>query len=175
MGVFDFLGTILSGGAGGIVGAIGAIAQKGMELKLKDKEIEEKKIDNTQALALRDKDLTQARFEAESQLKIHQVDADSLAVVNDLKSLSESVAADRATYGDSKSGRFVDFIRGMARPVLTTWGAAITTYITYESYTRQPVVLSQEQVMNVLNSVMFLSALAISWWFGARPPSKRGA
>lgn len=157
MGFLD----ILTGGLGGIVGAAGAIGKGILDLKLEG-------VRNEHALRMREKDLEQARFEAESQLKIHQVDADSAAVTADLAALKESVAADKATYGI----KFVDGVRGLVRPVLTAWSAALLTYVTWKAFLLSHVV-TPAQADNYISSSLFVASLAVSWWFGSRPQQKR--
>lgn len=170
MGFFDAIGSVLTGGLGGIVGAAGAIAGKIVDLKIKDKELEGLKLTNEFQLALRDKDMAQAKLEAESKLEIQKIDADTQAVTADLASLQSAVAADKAAYGDSWSGRVVDFVRGMVRPVITAWSAALVSYVTWQAFTElHGVPLGPERSMALIQDATFVATLAIAYWFGARP------
>jgi hypothetical protein len=170
VGFFDIVGSVLTGGLGGIVGAGSAIAGKVIDLKLKDKELEERRLDHAHELALRDKDMAQARLEAESKLEVTRIDADSAAVQADLGALAAAVQADRATYGDSLSGRIVDFARGTVRPAVTAWATVLTSYVTWEAFRAlRGVPLGPERATALINDAMFLSGLAIAYWFGSRP------
>jgi hypothetical protein len=170
VGFFDIVGSVLTGGLGGIVGAGSAIAGKIIDLKLKDKELQEKSLDHAHELALRDKDMAQARLEAESKLEVTRIDADSAAVQADLGALAAAVQADRATYGDSTLGRIVDFARGTVRPVLTAWASVLVSYVTWQAFIAlRGVALGPERAMELVNDAMFLAGLAIAYWFGSRP------
>jgi len=170
VGFFDVIGSVLTGGLGGIVGAGTALGGKIIDLKLKDKELEGKRLDQAHELALRDKDMAQARLETESKLEVTKIDADSAAVQADLGALAAAVQADRATYGDSTLGRIVDFARGTVRPVLTAWASVLVSYVTWQAFSElHGVPLGPERAMALVNDAMFLAGLAIAYWFGSRP------
>ncbi len=170
MGFFDIVGGIVTGGVGGIVGAAGAVAGKVIDLKMEREHRETLRITHAHELALRDKDMAQARLEAESKLEVTRIDADSAAVQADLGALAAAVQADRATYGDSWSGRVVDFARGTVRPALTAWAAVLVSFVTWRAFAElhgQP--LGPERATALVNDAMFLAGLAIAYWFGSRP------
>jgi hypothetical protein len=170
MGFLDIIGSVLTGGLGGIVGAGTAIAGKVIDLKIKDKEIEVRRLDHAHELSMRDKDMAQARLESETQLEVTKIDADSAAAQADLGALAAAVQADRATYGDSTLGRIVDFARGTVRPVLTAWASVLVSFVTWQAFVElrgQP--LGPERSMALVNDAMFLAGLAIAYWFGSRP------
>jgi hypothetical protein len=170
MGFFDIVGGIVTGGLGGIVGAAGAIAGKVIDLKLESEKRETLKVTQAHELALRDKDMQQTKLELESKLEVTRIDADSAAVQADLGALAAAVQADRATYGDSLSGRIVDFARGTVRPVVTAWATVLTSYVTWEAFRAlRGVPLGPERATALINDAMFLAGLAIAYWFGSRP------
>ncbi len=170
MGFFDIVGGIVTGGLGGIVGAAGAIAGKVIDLKLESEKRETLKVTQAHELALRDKDMQQTKLELESKLEVTRIDADSAAVQADLGALAAAVQADRATYGDSLSGRIVDFARGTVRPVVTAWATVLVSFVTWKAFVElRGVPLGPDRALALVNDGMFLSGLAIAYWFGSRP------
>jgi hypothetical protein len=176
MGFFDTIGNIVTGGAlGGIVGAVGAIGNKVVELKMEAAKRETLALQNAHELALRDKDREMAAQESASNLEIHKTDADSATAIADAGSLVASFQADRATYGESTLGRIVDFVRGLTRPGITMWAAALLGYITWKAITELGgAPLGPERSMELIQNSVFVSSLAISWWFASRPSERRG-
>lgn len=167
MKLLDFL---TGGGLGALAGALSGIAGKFLDLKAKDKEIELRKVDHAHELALRDKDREMAAQEASSKLQIHQTDADAGVAIADLSALAKSYEADRATYGDHTLGRIVDFVRGITRPLLTYVGMALVVAVTLRALRLlSSIGLSQEALADILGQGMFISSMAITWWFAARP------
>jgi hypothetical protein len=170
MGLLDILGSVVTGGLGGIVGAAGAIAGKVIDLKIEGEKRETLKVTHAHELAMRDKDMQQQQLEAETKLEVTKIDADSAAAQADLGALAAAVQADRATYGDSTLGRIVDFARGTVRPVLTAWASVLVSFVTWQAFVElrgQP--LGPERSMALVNDAMFLAGLAIAYWFGSRP------
>ncbi len=153
MGILDFL---TGGGIGAIAGAIGGIASKAYDLKMKDKEFEFRKLDQAHELLLRDADMRMAAQEAAARFELGKVDADSRVAVADLSTMAASFESDRATYGGARLGWLVDFVRGVTRPLITyaAMGYGIYAGVTHPELAPQ---------------VLFISATAISWWFAARP------
>lgn len=173
MGFGEVIGGLLSGGLGGIVGAIGAIGGKIIDLKLEGEKRETLKLQFQHELNLRDKDMAQAQFEAQNKLELSKIDADTAKVTADLNALSTAVTMDKATYGDSVTGRIVDFIRGIVRPVLTAWAAALVTFDTVQAFkSLLGVPLTQVQALTLIQDAQFLAGLAIAYWFGSRPNRK---
>lgn len=153
MGLLDFL---TGGGLGAIAGAVGGIAGKVYDLKMKDKEFELHKLDQAHELQLREADMKMAAQEAAAKFELGKVDADARVAVADLSALQASLNADKATYGDNALGRIVDFVRGVTRPLVTYAATALVVYTGVEDPTFRPQAL-------------FIASMAISWWFAARP------
>jgi hypothetical protein len=167
MGILDLL---TGGGLGAIAGAIGAIGSKVVDLKMKDKETEQLKINNEQALAMRDKDLALSIEEAKNRFEMAKVDADTKKVSEDLGAMTASFANDKATYDNSKWGWLIDFVRGSTRPVITYFAMWLVIFMTVRVLaTLGDHPLTNEQNMEILRQVLFLAGVAIGWWFGARP------
>ncbi len=176
MDILGAIGSVLTGGLGGIVGAAGAVAGKVIELKVEGEKRETLKVQNAHELALREADRVLAAQEAASQLTIHQTDASSAAVTADLGALQAAIVAEGkgASFGDSWSGRVVDFARGTVRPVLTAWAAVLLSYTTLQAFAQlRGVPLGPERSMALIQDATFMASLAISFWFGSRPNRSR--
>ncbi len=153
MGILDFL---TGGGLGAIAGAVGGIASKAYDLKMKDKEFEFRKLDQAHELLLREADMKMAAQEAAARFELGKVDADSRVAVADFSTMAASFEADRAAYGGARLGWLVDFVRGLTRPVVTFAATGYAVYVGVDDPTIRPQVL-------------FIAATAITWWFAARP------
>ena len=74
---------------------------------------------------------------------------------------------------------FVDFLRGIIRPTLTTYLVGLTTYITYLAWQimqTHGISLSADQAVeiytNVTSIVIYLTVSCVTWWYGDRRISK---
>ena len=75
----------------------------------------------------------------------------------------------------------VDFIRGLMRPAITLYLIALTSWVSYTLYDLivqlgaadfdgyEAIVLWRQ----VIDMVLYLTATAITWWFGSRPASRK--
>lgn len=157
------LGSILSGPIGAITGAIGAIGGKIIDYKMQQ-------IANENDLAMKDKERELAVIEFANKSELAKIDADTQTSIRDLDALTASVAADRATYGDSMLGRIVDFMRGVTRPLITYAAMVLVVYDTVIAMKGDS--LTQSQRMDIINTALFLAGVAITWWYGTRPNRK---
>ncbi len=157
------LGSILSGIGGGIFGAIGALGSKILDYKMLG-------VKNAHELALRDKDREMMQLEFANKSELAKVEADTQIALKDFEAQSASLAADRATYGDSLTGRIVDTARGLIRPVITAASMILVGYDTVLAL--QGSTLSAQDRMSILNTSLFIAGTAITWWFGSRPNRK---
>lgn len=74
---------------------------------------------------------------------------------------------------------FIDFLRGVIRPTLTTYLVGLTTYITYLAWQimqTHGLSLSADQAVdiytNVTSIVIYLTVSCVTWWYGDRRMSK---
>ena len=76
---------------------------------------------------------------------------------------------------------FIDFLRGIIRPTLTTYLVGLTTYITLIAWeivekSNGAVGISPADALdlltNVTNIVVYLTVSCVTWWFGDRRMSK---
>lgn len=172
MGFFDVLGSVVTGGLGGIVGAAGAIGGKIIDLKMEGEKRETLKLTMAHELELRDKDMAQTRLEAESKMEVARVDADAAAVQGDLANLGKAIDAEMSAKpeGTGAAAAVVEFARGTVRPALTAWASLLVSYVTWQAFVElKGVPLGPDRSLALVNDAMFLAGLAIAYWFGSRP------
>lgn len=159
------LGTILSGPIGALAGAGAAIAQKVIDFK-------DRNAQRAHDLAMRDKDREHLAMELANRSEIAKVDADTAIGLREFDAVGAAIAADRATYGDSLTGRIVDLVRGLIRPVVTIVAMGLLGFMTSRALR---VPLQPADAVDVLRQVLFISGNAVGYWFGTRSSfGKRG-
>ena len=188
-------GALASGGwgpvIGGITGFAGGIVNKWMAYKVKKLEIKDNEsarahnkemasLNNSHMLALAEKEIDGRANQAslEGEIDIAKIDLNNLGL---------SIGADERTYSDETAQQksvvvmyamaFVDWVRGMVRPVLTVglvWG-------TWEIYSEMagfletvnagglPVNVVIQLVIITVVAILTLTATAVGYWFGSRP------
>lgn len=170
------LGILASGGTGAIVGLIGSIAAKWLDLKvLKEKltvevkmaeiRTRELELEQSHALALADKEIDKAEVEGKITLDVAEMQA-----------FAESQKAQAIRYGG-----VVDSIRGLMRPVITLFLLIASTWILYLVW--QMVgglqALDQDELLALFKSqidaMTFLTMTAVTWWFGSRPSAQKNS
>jgi hypothetical protein len=151
MGFLSIIGTALTGGGFGL---IGALFSKGMGIWEQIEKRKTQKMDYDHELNLLDKQQAGAAAESEH----------ALAAI-DLKSSGEMKLASyehASTIGSSYA--WVNAILSLVRPILTIWLVALTWYI----YGTAEAAFKAE----VIGSVLFMTSGAIGWWFGDRSMNK---
>lgn len=194
MDIASIFGALGNAATGGVLGAIGGIAQAGLNLiqyrQQAAHELEMKKLDNVHESERWDHDLKLATYEADSKLKLAEVSAATEQFAADSAALAASFANDKRAYAtDSAAERYpllfamVDFVRGMTRPAITVYlnalFAILATWITYELMTRFPTFWGDGKSLtsifeSLIDALIFMSTTATMWWFAARGMSKRG-
>jgi type IV secretory pathway TrbL component len=159
------LGSILSGPIGALFGAAGAIAGKVLDYK-------SKQLEHAHALAMRDKDREQLAMELANKSEVARVEADQQVAMREFDSVAAAIAADRATYGDSRTGKIVDLVRGLTRPAITFLSMLLIGWMTVRVL-RGGADLSAFERVGLLREALFIAGVAITWWFGARPSGGR--
>lgn len=132
------------------------IAMREMDLKVLETESK-----------LRIKEIT---AKTEVQVEMADMELEEAAIERDAEIQKASYQADKATYG----GGAVDAIRGLMRPAITILLVVAAFVVTYQlgdlSNEIQP---SPEEAWrlfsNVVHQLLFLTATAVTWWFGSRP------
>jgi hypothetical protein len=152
------LGSLLSGPIGALAGAGAAIAQKVIDYK-------DRNAQRAHDLAMRDKDREHLAMELQARSEIAKVDADTAIAVREFDAVGAAIAADRATYGDSLTGRIVDLVRGLIRPVVTVFAMALLLHVTAIALR---VPMAPQDAIDVLREVLFIAGNVVGYWFGAR-------
>lgn len=163
--ILSLLGSILSGGATGL---LGTAIQRYADHKNKklDIEIEKNKYEHQLALL---------KYESEAKVDIEDSKAFKESITSEPKRYSEGVQ-----YSNNQSWLMVslDFLRGLIRPVLTIYLAILTTCI----YIKAASVLNTEYlsvqnaydlVTQIINTILYLTTTCVLFWFGTRNRSKQ--
>ncbi len=147
----EFLGLIGSVLTGGATGLIGSLLTKGIGLFEAHQKRKDRALDYEHELKLLDKQAEARVAETES----------ALAVAN----AETSAALRMASYEhDSQTGRphrwVVDTLR-LVRPVLTAFLLVLvfTIYMTTQDFSMKTEIIA---------SVLFMCSSAVTWWFGSR-------
>lgn len=192
--LFGAAGSVLSVAAGGgVFGIIGGLFQKGLNAYHQSQQakvdLEILREKNAHELALRDKDREMILVEAQNAIAVATINANKDIDVASYAAISQSYAGDKATYAtgveasNSKLFIFVDFVRGMTRPTLTLYMAAlftvITGYVTYQVFNYVPDLLKNPEFIksafiSLIEATVFMTTTVILWWFAARGISNKG-
>jgi hypothetical protein len=164
------LGVLTSGGFGAITGLIGGFMQKREQRKLLE-------LSNAHDLAMANVDLQRDQAErehallvVEKNIEVARVEGEIAEDIRDADAFVESIRS-----ADKPSGsHFMDAIKAAMRPLLTL----LLMYITYDIYQQLNEIIGglekldpkmvQELYVYVIHSIIFLTILAISWWFASR-------
>ena len=169
------LSILTSTGAGGIIGVVGSWLTKREErkntqlqferdVKLAEIRKDEAKNEADHELAIADKQIERA--EVEGSLAVGQ---------SEVEAFSKVLKEQNKTYGI----KIVDGIRGLMRPLITVYLLVIATLLTLKINELVGGLDSLEMSElkgiydNVINQMLFLTATAVTWWFGSRPSSQR--
>lgn len=182
--LLTLLGTLFSSAmAGGATGLLGIGLQRFFDWLNAKTQIEKQKVQNEHELAV-------MQAEWQGRIKVAQEQGEAARDVADSGALAASYqgAFERFATWDMKKDAWwikavmvlLDFIRGIVRPALTVYLAAITTYIylTVVELMRQwGVQLTVEQLMQILmlliGTIVYLFTTCVCWWFGTR--NKQGS
>jgi hypothetical protein len=169
------LSLFTSTGFGGIVGILGSWLtkreeRKNLELKyehdfkMAELRRDEIKLESAHELAMADK-----------QMERTQVEGNIALGEAELSAFQEGLREQNKTYGI----KFVDGVRGLMRPLITLYLLAIATMLTYKinelvgGISTLPIDELINTYKDVINQMLFLTATAVTWWFGSRPSSGR--
>ena len=150
MSLLGTVGGILSGGALGVVGAVGS----GVLDLLKTKEANKQEL---LVLAAQGENIRAA--------------GSSEAALESLKLVAASYDQDKATYAGAG---WQDSVRAMIRPVLVAVLTGMSLYLAYTSLAEEgldPSVVSDIAKYSVF-TCLDLTSMAVSWYFGSREIEK---
>ncbi|EKE72474.1 hypothetical protein [Oceanibaculum indicum] len=153
MGIFDFLTSILTGGATGLLGMIFTAVSRWAEARQR---MAERAQDYKHELALQQLAMQTRGMELESEQAIADIEATQAMRTG-------SYDHDR---GYGRASQWVVNILRLVRPALTL-GLIVLTGLIYFSLDNA----SQRQ--DVIEMVSYATTAAIVWWFGAREMERR--
>lgn len=165
------LSFLSSAGFGSVIGAVGGLANRYFDLRLKDKELAAQKVKNEHELLMRDKDMQSMQLEWEHKEQIISIEQAGQVDQRAYDALIASYGNDRATYGI----RGVDIVRGLTRPGLTILlgGMALVVNgvllrLLWNYWDAIPMPERLKITIMALEWLFFQAGTVIGWWFGAR-------
>ena len=163
--MLDFVTSILTGGATGLIGTGLSFITQYFQAKQR----------HAQELELRRLDNELAQTEAAGAARVAELQLESDQAQAELSAFQESYreAARRwSVPGNGFLMKFVDFMRGMTRPALT-WGFVALTAIIYFGLGDADAVVDGVAVKaRIIDTVLYLTTTCVLWWFGARQLAK---
>lgn len=169
--------------SGGLTGIIGSAISKYSEFKTRKLELENQ-------VAMANIETQHIELETRANVQIQESEAEASVQRSADAALSASYSADVSAYLQAATGHgrvvtffmgCVDFIRGLMRPAITLYLIALTSWVSYTLYDLivqlgaadfdgyEAIVLWRQ----VIDMVLYLTATAITWWFGSRPASRK--
>ena len=181
MNILGGLTSLISGGVSGLLGtAIGSY----FTFKSKQLDIELQKEKYTNEIELKKADAAIMAQEWAARTQIAQTTADAQVEAEDAKGFTASLTSEPERYATgtltTKQGWLMvglDFFRGIIRPSLTLYLAALTTLIYLQARALIGTGITAEQatglVEKIIDTVLYLTTTAVLWYFGSRIHDKR--
>jgi ABC-type protease/lipase transport system fused ATPase/permease subunit len=149
--MFEILGSVLTGGATGIIGSI--IGQAGRFLETRQK-LKKMKLEFSQELQLQEMQIEARSAELESESAIAEENA------------AASIKAASYVHDASYSGSVIGNILRFVRPILTFMLLGFSAYVFLQAI-GDPAIKRE-----ISNQILFLTTTAVTWWFGDRSMKK---
>ena len=176
--LFGLLGSILSGGATGL---IGIVLQRVADYKNKQLDMQMRAADRAHELAV-------MSAEWQGRLNVAKEQGEAARDVADSGTLAASYqgAFDRFATWDMKREPWyfkmwllgLDIVRGLVRPGLTVYLCVLTTLV----YVEARALLSAEDLdagqamllsTRIVETILYLTTTCVLWWFGTRNKGKQ--
>jgi hypothetical protein len=190
---------------GGVTGLIGNVVSGIFKYKNTKLEMERDVLQNSHELALIDAETKAMIEEAKANIKITQAQVEGAIEIEDSKAFMEAQKQGNKTLLDNQWVNallsvenkwaklitvpiaslisilfgFVDFLRGIIRPILTVYLCGVTTWVTWmawEIMQAHGVALTAVQATVIFNDVTsivtYLTVSCVTWWFGDRRMAK---
>lgn len=159
---------------GSLLGWLGGLANRWVDFKTKQLDIQILEIKNKHELDLRDKDMEQVKVEAENKLQLAVEEGKTVIEQAAYNALSESYKADAEIKDVDK---WVNDVRAMVRPVTTaifTVAALIQVMVIFiVAFGVLDLKFTPEQIFELVKySVMwvfFQAGTVIGWYYATRP------
>lgn len=195
--MLDVLAAVFSGGFLGFLGTVfkGIMAYKQEKLEAEERakdrrfELDKMNADREYMLAEAEAQMQRIEVETEGELAVATLDAEREARAQSYQHDSAKYAGEKIR-GESKLMLFVDFCRGMVRPVLTAYVVILTSavcgailyglWVERESIefalstsNHNPAGLGivhmlLDNLKNMILLICNLTTLVVTWWFGDR-------
>ena len=177
-------GSILSGGATGL---LGVVFQRIADYKNRQLDLQLDKQRGELELAKRDKDAAIMAQEWAARTKVAEVEAEATKDAAESAAFAASFNLEPKRYAEGVTpGRVgglllicVDVLRGIVRPGLTLYLCAITTMVYLEAravLAAVSVTMNVDQALKVheqvVGTVLYLTVTCVLWWFGTRNKQK---
>lgn len=178
--LFGLLGSILSGGATGL---IGVVLQRFADYKNKQLDMQIRAADRAHELAV-------MSAEWQGKLSVAKEEGEAARDVADSGALAASYqgAFDRFAAWDMKREPWyfkmwmigLDVLRGLVRPGLTVYLCVLTTLIYMEArglVAKEDLEVSDALKLQVriVETILYLTTTCVLWWFGSRNKAKQPA
>ena len=190
---------------GGVTGLLGNVVSGIFKYKNTKLEMEKNKIQNSHDLAMIAAETEAMIMEAKANIKITQAQVEGAIEIEDSKAFMESQKQGNKALLDNQwvnallsvEGKwaklltvpiaslisilfgFVDFLRGIIRPILTVYLCGVTTWVTWmawEIMQAHGVGMTAVQATVIFNDVTsivtYLTVSTVTWWFGDRRMAK---
>jgi hypothetical protein len=159
----------------------GAIALIGTQLTKRDERLtlqlklsQELKIAEFEAREA-ENEFKRTQLQHELEVKKIETEAEIAAEIQAGQAFKQSLKGQLLSSGNW----LVDSIRGLMRPVITSYMLIIMSYIAYNisvmagGFDALPLGVILDLYQDIINQIMFLTVTCVTWWFGSRPSSQR--
>jgi hypothetical protein len=177
MSILDIIGSVLTGGATGL---IGVAVQRVADYANKKLDLQRAAQDHAFELDKRRIDLEITGREWAGREKVAVTETEGAKDVAESAAFAASLAAEakhfstsvKPTKGQAWVLVLLDAARGLVRPGLTIYLCAITTLVYLQAKSVLSASLSQEQAYAVtdliVRTILYLTTVCVLWWFGTR-------
>lgn len=172
MSIFSVIGSIVSGGATGL---LGSVISRFFDYR-------NKKLDREHEIKMIEAEAKVMEQEWAARSQIAKIEGQSAIEVEDSRGFRESLTSEPKQYFTGNPGKLsflyilLDFLRGFIRPALTVYLCILTTLIYFHIKDLTVIVQEQAILEHLINTVLYLTTTVILWWFGTRqksPPPAR--
>lgn len=180
----DILSGITSLLGGGITGIVGTVVSSVYTYKSKQLDIDLEKTKYANEIELKKADAAIMAQEWSARTQIASTQADAVKDENDSKAFAASLTSEPQRYAEGPLTTkqnwlmvLLDFFKGMIRPSMTIYLAALTTLIYLQAEALIGHGVTQDQaaglVSKIIDTVLYLTTTVILWWFGSRAHDKK--
>lgn len=192
---------------GGVTGLIGTIWSGYNQRKLKELELKDRAAGRTHEIALVQAESEAMRAEAEANIRVTEAQVAGAVQLEETRAYTVSQKVGNKSIFDAEfmdrlfetkgKARLVaipvgtlicmafgiaDFVKSMARPTITAYLLAVSTWVTWKAWTvleglGEPLSPGEAALLvkQSVSVVLYLATAAVTWWFGDRMAAKGAA